>query len=103
MLIFLHLLIASFDKIDVLDSIIDKLKDLGYTTKPSKFHITLGDIDELSQIDTLYNIIQNSLTNSSLASELKKYLINQEWTLTYTTKELEKVSWAKQFSFKNHR
>jgi hypothetical protein len=81
------LVIIAFDKIEFLESTVDKLEVMGYLPKPKHFHITLGDKDELIKFEYLYDLIQQSFRTNLLVNELKDYLLNQDWTFIISQKK----------------
>jgi hypothetical protein len=91
-------ILITFEPIPCLNSVITLLSKLNYKTKPlNRFHISLGNLDELLKFNIL---TEDKAKLSELPERLRKYFEEQDWFITISVIDENKIiKWNNFFKF----
>ena len=83
-----------FNQIPYFRIILERLQELNFNVKDKdRFHITIGDIEEVTKSTILNQEIISSILNKKLSEKLYEYFTNLKWCITIATLDEMPVKW----------
>ena len=76
------LYIVIFQKVPIFIDLLEYLEKMNYRVKSKRFHLSLGEINEIDSIPLLQENVAWSLDNNNLSLDLIDYFSNLEWTVS---------------------